>query len=125
MTRISARQGGPELAGGHPNRDLSRRRPWTATRQPAIEETIEIPAMPNIGPSEQFAESPYSPLDAISPTIGWQFRPQKKGGPAFMILRRSPLGMLKAVETFPLTEDGWPAPGNLWSGTIPLPRLRS
>lgn len=51
----------------------------------------------------------YPLLDGVNPTIGWQFRPETEGGPAFMIVRRGVLGMgtLRAVETFPLTEDGW------------------
>lgn len=67
----------------------------------------EVPAMPVIQPAERVTSVPYPLLDGFSPTIGWQFRPQAKGGPAFMIIRRSGLGSLKAAESFPLTEDGW------------------
>ena len=63
--------------------------------------------MPIILPSEQHTAFPYPLLDGISPTIGWQFRPSVKGGPAFVIIRRSALGSLKIFESFPLTEDGW------------------
>ena len=63
--------------------------------------------MPDIGSGEQVAATPHPLVDGISPTIGWHFRPRAKGGPAFMIIRRSALGSLKAVETFPLTEQGW------------------
>jgi hypothetical protein len=72
-----------------------------------VPQSTEVPAMPNIRPSEQTSDAPYPLLDGPSPTIGWQFRPQKKGGPAYMIIRRSAFGMFKAVETFPLTEEGW------------------
>jgi hypothetical protein len=75
----------------------------------------DVPGMPNIGPSEQVAAVPYPLVDGISPTIGWQFRPRGKGGPAFMIIRRSSLGSLKAVESFPLTEDGW---ASMWQSFI-------
>lgn len=75
----------------------------------------EIPAMPDITPSEELADTPHPLVDGLSPTIGWQFRPQRKGGPAFMIIRRSALGSLKAVETFPLTEDGW---ASAWQSLI-------
>jgi hypothetical protein len=74
-----------------------------------------IPAMPDITPSEELADTPHPLVDGLSPTIGWQFRPQRKGGPAFMIIRRSALGSLKAVETFPLTEDGW---ASAWQSLI-------
>jgi hypothetical protein len=63
--------------------------------------------MPEVLPDDEFKDVPYVLLDGVSPTIGWQFRPEKKGGPAFVIVRRSAFGMLKAVETFPLTENGW------------------
>ena len=63
--------------------------------------------MPDIGPGNEAADAPYPLVDGLSPTIGWRFRPQDKGGPSFVILRRSALGSLKVVETFPLTEGGW------------------
>jgi hypothetical protein len=82
----------PERAGG---------------RHAAVRDRDAVPAMPVIQPNEQITVVPYPLIDGISPTIGWQFRPQAKGGPAFMIIRRSGLGSLKAAESFPLTEDGW------------------
>jgi hypothetical protein len=69
----------------------------------------KIPPMPNIGPSGQVEAVPHPLIDGISPTVGWQFRLRADGGPAFMIIRRSRLGSLKVVESFPLTEDGWAA----------------
>jgi Short C-terminal domain len=74
----------------------------------ALEQT-GVPPMPNIGPSEQIEAAPYPLVDGLNPTIGWQFRPRAKGGPVFMVIRRSGLGSLKVVESFPLTEDGWAA----------------
>ena len=63
--------------------------------------------MPVISPSEQVLGGAYPLLDGFSPTIGWQFQPRAKGGPSFVILRRTGLGGLKVAESFPLTEDGW------------------
>jgi hypothetical protein len=63
--------------------------------------------MPVISPSEQIMGGVYPLLDGLSPTIGWQFQPQAKGGPAFVILRRTGLGSLKVTASFPLTEDSW------------------
>jgi hypothetical protein len=71
------------------------------------QEAVRIPAMPVILPSEQVPAAPYPLLDGLSPVVGWQFRPPAKGGPAFVILRRTGLGSLKVVESFPLTGDGW------------------
>jgi hypothetical protein len=70
--------------------------------------------MPVILPSEQDPGSPYPLLDGLSPTIGWHFRPQAKGGPAFVMMRRTGLGSLKVIESFPLTEDDGPALGGSW-----------
>ena len=75
--------------------------------------------MPDIGPSEQVSH-PILVVDGISPTIGWQFRPRAKGGPAFVV-RRSGLGSLKVVESFPLTEDGWAGAGSLSFQRNPSP----
>ena len=63
--------------------------------------------MPVISPSERDLGGAYPLLDGVSPTIGWQLQPQAKGGLSFVILRRTGLGGLKVVESFPLTEDGW------------------
>jgi Short C-terminal domain len=63
--------------------------------------------MPVITPGEQDLGGAHPLLDGVSPTIGWQFQPQAKGGPSFVVLRRTGLGSLKVMESFPLTEDGW------------------
>jgi hypothetical protein len=63
--------------------------------------------MPVTSPSEQVPGAPYPLLDGLSLTLGWEFRPPAKGGPAFVIVRRTALGSLKVVESFPLAEDGW------------------
>lgn len=84
-------------------------------RHAAVPERAGAPAKPDIRPSEQVEAAPYPLVDGLNPTIGWQFRPQAKGGPAFMIIRRSGLGSLKVVETFPLTEDGW---ASAWQSLI-------
>jgi hypothetical protein len=67
----------------------------------------EVPAMPVILPTEHVPDLPYPLLDGLSPTIGWHFRSGAKGGPTFVIMRRSALGSFKVVESFPLTQNGW------------------
>jgi putative oligomerization/nucleic acid binding protein len=66
-----------------------------------------IPSMPVIATSEQIWDYPFPLLNGFNPTIGWRFRPADLGGPVFAIMRRSALGPLKVVESFPLTEAGW------------------
>jgi hypothetical protein len=78
-------------------------------------EQAGIPAMSAIGPGGQLAGMPQPLVDGVSPTIGWQFRPRAKGGPAFVIIRRRGLGWLRAVETFPATEQGW---ASAWQSLI-------
>jgi len=39
--------------------------------------------------------------------IGWQRRPASEGGACFALVRLSDLVGIKAIERFPLTEDGW------------------
>jgi len=65
-----------------------------------------VPAMPAIQPSEQSAD-PYPVLEGLSHTIGWQFRPERRGGPVFVLMARGALGAQKTLERFPLTEPGW------------------
>jgi hypothetical protein len=70
-------------------------------------EVAAVPAMPVILPSEQVPGSPYPLVEGLNPTIGWNFRPPAKGGPVFALMRRTGLGTLKVVDTFPLNDDGW------------------
>jgi hypothetical protein len=76
-------------------------------RHAAVTQRAEVPAMPYIQSSGHFAAIPHPLVEGLDPTIGWQFRPQAKGGPAFMIIRRPAFQTRKVVESFPLTEDGW------------------
>jgi hypothetical protein len=76
-------------------------------RDAAPKEQAGIPAMPFIPPNEQISDYPFPLLDGVSSTVGWVFRSQVKGGPIFVILRRTALGSFKVVESFPMTEDGW------------------
>lgn len=65
------------------------------------------PAMPAFRPHNEYGEMPVPLADGLSPTIGWQWLPEKKGGPVFAIITRTRIGSLKAQERFPLTEQGW------------------
>ena len=76
-----------------------------------------VPAMPVIRPSEQYSGPPYPLLEGLSPTIGWQWAPAAKGGPAFVIISRTMLGSFKVLQRFPLTDDGW---AKTWHGVVKL-----
>ena len=71
-------------------------------RHAVAREQTGIPAMPVIGSSEQVLGGAYPLLDGISPTIGWEFRSEAKGGPGFVILRRT------ADMVVQLADHGWP-----------------
>jgi len=72
-----------------------------------------VPAVPVIRPSEQ-STNPYPVLEGLSPSIGWQFRPDRRGGPVFVLLGRGAVG-LKVLERFPLSEAGW---ANAWQALV-------
>jgi hypothetical protein len=76
-----------------------------------------VPAMPVIRSYEQYQGEAYPALDGITPTIGWQWRTEKKGGPAFAVINRTLLGSYKVQQRFPLTEDGW---ASAWQALVRL-----
>lgn len=53
-------------------------------------EQAGMPAMPVIMPGEQLPGVPYPLVDGISPTLGWEYRPPAKGGPALSARAGSP-----------------------------------
>jgi hypothetical protein len=69
--------------------------------------TAGLPPAPVVKPAEIWLDTPNVLLDGGRYTIGWQGWPEKKGGPGFVILRRSALGTLKLVQRYPLTSEGW------------------
>jgi hypothetical protein len=73
--------------------------------------------MPRFLPGERLTTSQRFLADWLSPAIGWQFRPETKGSPVFVIARRTALGALKVIESFPLTEDGW---ARAWQSLVNL-----
>lgn len=67
---------------------------------------LRIPARPVIA-EMSFSEVPCPFVDGLRRTLGWQWQPDEKGGPAFVVIGRSALGGYKVLERYPLTEDGW------------------
>jgi hypothetical protein len=63
--------------------------------------------MPLIRSFEQYVGAPYPLQDGASLTLGWQWRTERKGGPAFALISRNLVGAYKIREAFPLTEEGW------------------
>src|SRR5437660_1406653 len=68
-----------------------------------------LPAKPVISSYERYEDTPFALFDEGQYTLGWQFWPDKKGGPGFATLRRSGWGSPKVVGRFPLTDEGWAA----------------
>jgi hypothetical protein len=94
----------------------------------------EIPAAPAIRSSELWVGVPFALLSGSRHSIGWQMKRGKGGEPTapisesaeFATLRRSPLGTYKAINTFPLTWEGWEQAWREIATLEPaiLPRLR-
>src|SRR5215469_3577571 len=40
-------------------------------------------------------------------SIGWQYRPDKRGGPCFLVGRETLGGSIKVLQRFPFTDEGW------------------
>ena len=77
--------------------------------------TVEIPPAPVPRESELWVKVPFA-LDPLfrngsvhsTPySIGWQNRPEKKGGLGYVVIRRGGLGVQKIVRRYPLTDEGW------------------
>lgn len=75
------------------------------------------PAMPVIRPGELDDGAPHPLLEGPGSTIGWQLQPPADGGPAFVIIARTGLGVLKVADRFPLTEQGW---AQAWQALVTL-----
>lgn len=83
-----------------------------AIAQPPADRVAEmavqsVPPAPGVRPEEIWPGVPNVLLDAERYTIGWQGWPEKKGGASYVTVRRSPMGALKIVERYPLTDAGW------------------
>jgi uncharacterized protein YbjQ (UPF0145 family) len=71
---------------------------------------VFTPPMPTIREAEKLSGGvPYPLVDGLPRTLGWQWRPGDRGGPAFVIIGRGVMGGYKILDSFPLTADGWAA----------------
>ena len=64
-------------------------------------------AMPVIRAAEKYTGMWFPLVDGLTRTIGWQWQPEAKGGPIFVVISRRVMGGYKIVERFPLTADDW------------------
>jgi hypothetical protein len=79
-----------------------------AGAQPGRDMTLaaaSVSDMPEIAPAEQYEAIPFPLLD-LPTTIGWQWLRPRKGGPSFVLIKRTMLSD-KVTDRFPLTEQGW------------------
>ncbi|HYK69894.1 MAG TPA: SHOCT domain-containing protein [Streptosporangiaceae bacterium] len=63
------------------------------------------PAMPSVPPDELYVGALFLLLEGLRHSAGWQNR--RRSGPSFVVTRRRPLGSIKVLERFPLSEQGW------------------
>jgi Short C-terminal domain len=73
----------------------------------SLSKAADVPGIPVVKPEEIWSGTPNVLVDGGRYTLGWQGWPERKGGPGFVIARRSSLGTLKVVERYPLTVEGW------------------
>lgn len=76
-------------------------------RGTAVPQKAWVPPMPYVEIPGHIALIPHPLVEGISPTIGWLVMPQAKGGPAFVVIRRTAFGTFKVLRSFPLNETGW------------------
>src|SRR5260370_23866947 len=65
-----------------------------------------VPAMPAPAPNE-LGSFAYLVEHSRHPSVGWQRRPNAKGGKCFLVGRETLAGGLKILKRFPFTEEGW------------------
>jgi hypothetical protein len=82
-----------------------------ASAEPAavgtLESAADIPPIPVISVRRDSLPLILIASEGSRPAIGWQIRPESKGGPTFVVGWQSPFGRQKIRAAFPLTEDGW------------------
>jgi Short C-terminal domain len=66
-----------------------------------------VPPAPLVSPDELWEGAPSVLYDGGRYTIGWQGRPENRGGPVFVTVRRTALDGRKVVERYPMTDKGW------------------
>ncbi len=62
--------------------------------------------MPDIAVHE-WGDWPFLIVSDKHLSVGWQKRPEKKGGRGFLVGRESAMGSTKVAERFPYTPEGW------------------
>jgi Short C-terminal domain len=77
-----------------------------------------MPEAPDIQPYE-FRPGPPFILSKFQwkYSLGWQERPERKGGSGFVVVQRGYITPIKVLERFPLTPDGW---ASAWRALVKL-----
>jgi hypothetical protein len=83
-----------------------------------------VPARPRIEPREMSTGGPVvlgmqSAEAGWKHTLGWEDRPERRGGPCFIIVKATFTGSFRVIERFPLTDAGW---RQAWKALVGLDR---
>jgi hypothetical protein len=78
--------------------------PQEAPRASA-EQLASVPPVPSVPSYQLYGGTPYILLDGPRHSIGWQ--DDRKAGPGFVVTGRRPVGTIKVLQRFPLSEQGW------------------
>jgi hypothetical protein len=78
----------------------SQQPPYAAGEVPA-----SVPAMPAVPAEDLYRGAPHVLLQDLRHCVGWQ--DVRKAGPSFVVTALRPGGSIKALQRFPLSEQGW------------------
>ena len=103
---------------------MSLDRDLATTGKAGAPDLATVPARPQIEPREMSTGGPVvlgmqSAEADWKHTLGWEDRPERRGGPCFIIVKATFTGSFRVIERFPLTDAGW---SRAWKALVKLDR---
>jgi hypothetical protein len=102
---------------------MSLDRDLATTGKASAPDLTMVPARPQIEPRELTTGGPVllenSAEVGWKHTLGWEDRPERRGGPCFVVIKATFTGSFRVIERFPLTDAGW---SRAWKALVKLDR---
>jgi hypothetical protein len=103
---------------------MSLDRDLATTGKAGAPDLATVPARPQIEPRELSTGGPVvlgmqSAEISWKHALGWEDRPERRGGPCFIIVKATFTGSFRVVERFPMTSRGW---AQAWKALVKLDR---
>jgi hypothetical protein len=103
---------------------MSLDRDLATTGKASAPDLATVPARPQIEPREMSTGGPVvlgtqSAEATWKHALGWEDRPERRGGPCFIIAKATFVGGFRVVERFPMTNTGW---AQAWKALVRLDR---